>query len=113
MQDGNVQGCIAALEESRDRGVIGRDVAQTRLAPLYSHEAQIAWHQGEMAQAAELANQALAAVPDFLPAALVRAQALVGLGQDTQAKAFIRRQWQNTPHPEFVDLYLRAVGKHG
>ena len=109
LREGNARGCITALEASRAQGLVGREAAQVRLAPLYSHEAQTAFQAGHVAQAADLAAQALAAVADFLPAALIRAQALVDQGQAAAAKTLIRRHWQRTPHPDFVDLYLRAA----
>ncbi len=108
LREGNAKGSIAALEASRAKGLIARDEVKIRLAPLYSHEAKFALGEDNFDKAARLAAKALDAMPGYLPAALIRGQALVALGNLAQARTFIRKAWKLTPHPDLVDLYLAA-----
>jgi HemY protein len=57
--------------------------------------------------AGALAEKALSTMPDFVPAALVRADMLGRDGKDRQAIRLLEGLWHRNPHPDLVVAYLK------
>lgn len=108
LRDGNALGSTQAIKTAQVNGLITRDSAARRLAPLFTHEAQAAMAKEDLAEALTLTGKALDAQSAYLPAVLVRAKALISTGKKAQAKSLISRAWKKSPHPDLLTLHLEA-----
>lgn len=66
--------------------------------------------EAQGAEAIALARKALNENPQFLEAAVRRAELLLGQGQDREAAKRIEEAWERLPRPELLELYYRARG---
>ncbi|MDO8185460.1 ATP-binding protein, partial [Conexibacter sp. CPCC 205706] len=93
LQDGRPREAYALLEDEAER-VAGRD--QTRAALLLTQASVALMSSGPVARLAELAARAQALSPDWVvyAPAVLRAEALVGLGHHQQARALLAEHAQ-------------------
>ena len=113
LHDGNIGASITALEACKAQGHKTAVDVRQMLAPLYTSQALAALEADKTQEALTLSAKALEQAFFYLPAVLIRAQALVTVGQMAQARSLIAKQWGREPHPDLPALYLTASEVQG
>jgi HemY protein len=108
LKTGNLERALDTVEESRKRGLIDRDTAKRRRAVILTELARKALADDRQAHARDYAKEALELAPGLVPAVKVRAQTLIDDDRGRTAAKTIEKAWAHQPHPDLVDLYLKA-----
>ena len=85
-----------------------RVLAEKRaLVALSQHH--LAERSGDLHEALAASERALADAPDFLPAILAKARALVALGELTKAAKLVERSWAQAAHRDLAAIYAQSL----
>jgi HemY protein len=93
------------LEKAAKDKVLDRDTVRRRRVVLKQAQADAALARGDRAAAQRLATTANKIDPGFVPAAVLRAQGLLGSGQPRKAAKVVEEAWAHTPHPDLAAVY--------
>ncbi len=96
-------GALVTLLEGRRRGHINDIAAARRRAVILT---AMAWRERtrNVEFARQLAEQAVAAAPEFTPAATLGARLLARAGKTKRALSLIGTAWRTAPHPALASL---------
>ena len=108
LKTGELERALDAVEESRKRNLIDRETARRRRAVILAELARRSQVEDKTAFARDYAKEALDLAPGLVPAVRVYAQLLIEQDRGRTAGKAIEKAWAHQPHPELVDLYLRA-----
>jgi HemY protein len=108
LRTGDLERALDAVDEMRKRGLVTRDAAKRRRGVVLTELARWALSDDRDAFARDYSREAYDLAPELVPAARVRAQVLVEDGRNRAAAKVIEKTWGREPHPDLVDLYLRA-----
>lgn len=108
LKTGNLERALDAVEEMRKGGLLQRDEARRRRAVVLTEMARQALADERDAFARDYSKEAYDLASNLVPAALVRAQVLVEDDRGRAAAKVIEKTWSQQPHPDLVELYLRA-----
>lgn len=103
--EGDYDGALAILEAQRNSRLIERAESYRQRAVLLTGKA-IALSDSDPAAARMAAREAQKLQPDFTPAALVAARALVRLEDSRKAQKILESSWRAEPHPDVADAYV-------
>ena len=96
-------------DEQLRLGLTTRDANRHRKAVLGLQQGLDMARAGDKSEAARRYKQAFGQAPDFIPAALAHADALIAQGKLRPAVDVIAKTWMRYPHPDLVASYWRAT----
>jgi HemY protein len=108
LRTGDLERALDAVDEMRKRGLVPRDAAKRRRGAVLTELARWALGDARDAFARDYSREAYDLAPELVPAACVRAQVLLEDGRNRAAAKVVEKTWARQPHPDLVDLYLRA-----
>ncbi len=108
VQAGDWPGAANTLKRSLKNKLVDKCEAKRREAVLAFEESRRALDEGDRDKALRLAGKAHKSAPDFQPAAVALARALVETGGLRRAARTIEQAWGQCPHPDFPELYFKA-----
>ena len=104
---GDWNGALDILEAQKNSRLIASEESKRLRAVLLTAKAMtVAEADPAAAKSAGIEAQKLA--PDLTPAALVAAQAAFRLGDTRRGAKILEQSFQNKPHPDIADAYVRA-----
>ncbi len=104
---GDWNGALDILEAQKNSRLIASEESKRLRAVLLTAKAMtVAEADPSTAKSAGIEAQKLA--PDLTPAALVAAQAAFRLGDTRRGAKILEQSFQNKPHPDIADAYVRA-----
>ncbi|HAX91055.1 MAG TPA: hypothetical protein DCY07_02455 [Rhodospirillaceae bacterium] len=106
----NWSAASAALAKARKGKALPSKIADSQDAALLLADAKNALRESDPHKALAFAERAGRLVPDWLPVALVLAEAQIVTGHERAALRTIERAWQRHPHLPLVQLALWASG---
>jgi HemY protein len=92
-------GALALTQSAQERRIVSPLVAERTRAALRTASAVHLEAAGEADEAAELAQAAAKARPDFVPAAAIAARLLIAEGRAQRAAPILEAAWSARPHP--------------
>jgi HemY protein len=95
----------AALAAAR-YAVWPREEAYRKRAVVLTERAERALEAGDEAAARDDADEALRAVPDLVPAALIKARLEAERDKPRRALGLLEKVWKSAPHPDLAQAYL-------
>ena len=105
--EGDFDGAIKLLDQQKSAKVLSKDDERKRRAVLLTGKAVALLD--EDANAAKIAaTEANRQLPEFVPAAVACAKALIKLKDPRKASRVIEYTYKINPHPELADLYVAA-----
>ncbi len=102
---------VTADEQLR-LGLVGRDDNRRRKAVLALQQGAELARAGDREEASRRYKSAHDQAPDFVPAIVAHAEALIEQGKARRAADVIAKAWAKTPHPDMVEAAWRAAGAH-
>lgn len=108
VQAGDWPAAANTLKSSVKNKLVDKGEAKRRETALASEESRRAFDEGDTDKALRLARKAHKSSPDFQPAAVALARALVETGSLRRAAGTIEQAWGREPHPDFGELYFKA-----
>lgn len=108
LKTGHLERALEAVEEMRKRGLLDRADSRRRRAVVLTELARWALADERDAFARDYSKEAFELAPGLVPAALVRGQVLVEDDRGRAAARAVEKTWAEQPHPDLVELYLRA-----
>ena len=103
--EGDWEGALAALEASKSAGVLDKETARRQRAVILTALAARE-EAANPSAAARHAKEAHKLAPDFVPAAVIGAQALVRNNEIARAAGALESVWKREPHPEIANAYV-------
>jgi HemY protein len=97
-------------DEQARLGLIGREANRRRKAVLALQQGAELARAGDSEEAAKRYKFAHDNAPEFVPAAVAWAGALIGQGKARRAADAIAKAWGLAPHPDLVEPAMRAAG---
>jgi HemY protein len=110
-QAGQWKAAQATLDAGMRRKVVTADKGRALKALLLIERSREAEHAGRDADAQALAREAFALAPERIAATGRLAELQIKAGDGKRAMKTVERGWAVAPHPDLVDLYLRASGE--
>jgi HemY protein len=95
-------------DEQQRLGVITRDANRQRKAVLALQKGLELARDGNADEASRRFKAAFDLAPDFIPAAVRHASALVDQGKGRRGQDVITKTWSKNPHPDLLEPYWRA-----
>ena len=111
--EGNWQGAEKAVESAVRARRLSRAEGLRKRALFGYQRALNARRAGRDREALDLAKQALAKQPEFVPAAVLAAEIQIETGHPRDARRLLARTWSGAPHPDLVRVYVSAVAPDG
>lgn len=106
-QRGDWDGALKLVEAQKSTKQIERDAADRRRAVLLTAKAEaLAGTDPAASRAAALEANRLA--PEFSPAAIAAAKALLAQSDVRKGSKLLEAAWRAEPHPDVADLYVHA-----
>jgi HemY protein len=105
--EGDFDGAIKLLDQQKSAKVLSKDEERKRRAVLLTGKS-IALLESDPNAAKIAATEANRQMPEFVPAAVACAKALIKLKDPRKASRVIEYTYKITPHPELADLYVEA-----
>ena len=106
-QRGDWDGALKLVEAQKSTKQIERDAADRRRAVLLTAKAEaLAGTDPAASRAAALEANRLA--PEFSPAAIAAAKALLAQNDVRKGSKLLEAAWRAEPHPDVADLYVHA-----
>jgi len=102
---------VETIELGVSRKHINKDVAKRRTAVLDTAIATSLEDDGNMEGAIDMAQRAIAAAPDFAPAAALTARLLGKDGARKKALSVLEKAWGRSPHPALSAALLDLLGE--
>ena len=102
----------ALAKEALDRKIIAPNVAERARAALLAASAARREEAGDpkgLAEALDLALQAVKLRPDFTPAVMIAARRLAAEGKSARAAQLIEQGWKGRPHPALALSYRDLI----
>jgi HemY protein len=109
VRQGDWGQAATALRQASQRQQLDLPDGKERQAGLLIAEARQALERQRHPHALQVAEAALQAAPDFLPARIELVKILLAAGYVKQAQKRIDKFWRTTPHPELGELYLSSL----
>ena len=100
-------GALRLLEAQKGNRQVDREKLSRRKAVILTARAMSVLDADPLS-ARNAAQEALRLVPDFVPAALVAARALIRQNDLKKAARILESAWKKDPHPQVADLYIHA-----
>ncbi|MEK9755090.1 MAG: hypothetical protein VW338_18005, partial [Rhodospirillaceae bacterium] len=97
-------------DEQARLGLIGRDDNRRRKAVLALQQGMELARSGDPEEAAKRYKFAHEGAPEFMPAAVAWAGALIDQGKARRAADVVAKVWALMPHPDLVEPAMRAAG---
>jgi HemY protein len=97
-------------DEQARLGLIGRDDNRRRKALLALQQGMELARSGDPEEAAKRYKFAHEGAPEFMPAAVAWAGALIDQGKARRAADVVAKVWALMPHPDLVEPAMRAAG---
>lgn len=110
-QVGDWRAAQETLDAGVRRKVVGADQGRSLKALLLVERSQAAERGGQAGEALALAREAFGLAPERIAATRRLAELQVAAGDGRRAQRTIERGWALAPHPDLVELYLRAAGE--
>ncbi len=107
ISEGDFDGAIKLLDQQKSARVLSKDEERKRRAVLLTGKA-IALLDNDPNAAKMAATEANRQLPEFVPAAVACAKALIKLKDPRKASRVIEYTYKINPHPELADLYVEA-----
>lgn len=107
---GHWQQALDALVRAARSGAIAPDKARRQRCILLLGLAEHQAGRNLFEDASTSARKAHELMPGFVPAALAYARYLLEIDRAKLAGKTIERVWRVNPHPELIELYLKAAG---
>jgi HemY protein len=104
---GDFDGAIKLLDQQKSAKVLSKDEERKRRAVLLTGKA-ISLIESDPNAAKIAATEANRQLPEFVPAAVACAKALIKLKDSRKASRVIEYTYKINPHPELADLYIEA-----
>ncbi len=111
--DGNWEGAEKAVESAVRARRLSRSDGLRKRALFGYQRALAARRAGEDRMALDLARQALAKQPEFVPAAILAAEVQIETGHRREARKLAARTWSSMPHPDLARVYVDAAAPDG
>lgn len=105
--EGDYDGALAILEAQRDSRLVDKAESRRLRAVLLTAKAQ-SLADADPAGAKKAAREAGKLAPDFAPAALVAARAMIRQNDLRGAGRVLEAAWQAEPNPQVAALYVHA-----
>ncbi|MBC6402204.1 MAG: hypothetical protein GDA35_00990 [Hyphomonadaceae bacterium] len=109
VSDGRWSEALETLDLGLKRKHVDRDVGQRRRAVLETAEAARLVGTGDLPAAADMADRAAQAAPEFTPAVALAANLHVRQGEIRKAVSVIEKAWSVRPHPALGIAYRSAI----
>lgn len=110
-RSGHWEQALEALVKAARSGAIAPDKARRQRCILLLGLAEHQASRSLFEDASTSARKAHELLPGFVPAALAYARYLLEIDRAKLAGKIIERVWRVNPHPELVDVYLKAGGE--
>lgn len=102
---GRWSDALATLRVTLRQKALDAEAGGRREAGLLVHQARAARDAGDGREAAKLAERALDARANFLPAIIFATGQALALGRRAQAERLIDKAWADTPHPTLAQYF--------
>lgn len=102
--DGDWDAALATLEQRRRKRLNAPESRRRRAIALYGRALR-AEAAGEVRQALDRAQKAVAAAPEFVPANRLTVRLLAAAGELRRARKQLAEAWRRTPHPELAEAF--------
>ena len=102
---GRWSDALGTLRVALRQKVLEAEPGQRREAGLLLEQARAAGAAGDGREAAKLAERALDAAPQFMPAILFACGQSLALGRRSQAEKLIAKAWAEAPHPGLAQYF--------
>lgn len=109
-RSGNWIAAEAALGKARKSRVLKGPVADRAEAAVLLAHAKSALREDNPRLALDLAEKARRSAPDWVPAALILAEAQIKTDHSRAALRTVEKAWRKAPHPQLMPLALWAQG---
>jgi HemY protein len=110
-QAGHWKAAQETLEAGMRRKVVGADKGRALKALLLVERSRDADRAGHASDAQTLARDAFALAPERIAATRQLAEMQLKAGDSRRAMKTLERGWAVAPHPDLVEIYLRASGE--
>ena len=110
-QAGHWKAAQETLDAGMRRKVVAADKGRTLKALLLVERSRAAEHAGSASDALALAREAFGLAPERIAVTGRLAELQIKAGDSKRAAKTLERGWAVAPHPDLVDLYLRASGE--
>jgi HemY protein len=110
-QIGRWKAAQETLDAGQRRKVVTPEKGRTLKALLLVERSRAAEHTGGMADALALAREAFGLAPERIAVSSRLAELQIKAGEGKRAAKMLERAWALAPHPDLVDLYLKASGE--
>ncbi len=97
-------------DEQLRLGLVGRDDNRRRKAVLALQQGAELAAAGDPSEAARRLKMAYDQAPEFVPAAIAHADALLADGKARRAADIVAKTWSRAPHPDLLEPAWRADG---
>ena len=110
-QIGQWKAAQETLDSGLRRKVVTQDKGRTLKALLLVERSRAAEHNGVIADALALAREAFGLAPERIAVSSRLAELQIKTADSKRAMKTLERGWALAPHPDLVDLYLKASGE--